>query len=155
MKTNLLRTGFTLIELLVVIAIIALLASLIIPGIIGTRVRSLEAMAQTEISGLESALGLYEMDYGRYPADDAENSSKVLVTALQGDTAVSPPRKVYYPFKKKQIIDGEFNSPLNSLYYYRENDSEKTKTTEMNNPSTFDIWTKNGKQEEEGINNWD
>ena len=147
--------GFTLIELLVVVSIIALLAGITIPGIIQAGLRSKEAMAKAEIANLGNALSLYETDYGRYPEDTTNNSSKALVDALQGDATANLPKPTYYQFKKSRLTDGEFYSPLKNPYYYRENASEKTKTDEMKNKDFYDIWTENGKEEKEGINNWD
>ncbi|MFA5793940.1 MAG: type II secretion system protein GspG [Candidatus Brocadiia bacterium] len=155
MKNNTLSTGFTLIELMVVISIIALLAGIGIPTIIKSQLKAKEALAKTEIAGLAGALSMYETDNGRYPEDDATFSGKPLVDALQGDAMSSPPKPPYYQFKKSRLADGEYNSPLNKPYYYRENASEKTKTAEMHNAFTFDIWTENGAEEKDKINNWD
>jgi type II secretion system protein G len=150
MKTK----AFTLIELLVVVSIIALLAGITIPAIIKANLRAREAMAKAEIATLHDALTMYDADYGCYPQEAADNSSKALVDALKGDATADPPKPTYYQFKKTRLTDGEFYSPLNKAYYYRENDSEKTKTDEMHNPDSYDIWTENGKEEKEGINNW-
>ncbi|MFH1228030.1 MAG: prepilin-type N-terminal cleavage/methylation domain-containing protein [Planctomycetota bacterium] len=155
MKNNRISAGFTLIELLVVISIIALLAGIGIPTIMKSQLKAKEAMAKTEIAGLAGSLSLYENDNGRYPEDDADSSSKTLITALQGDATSNPPKPPYYQFKKSRIVDGEYNSTLNKPYHYQENASEKTKTTEMHNAFTFDIWTENGAEEKDKINNWD
>jgi prepilin-type N-terminal cleavage/methylation domain-containing protein len=153
------RCGFTLIELIVVISIIMVLAAMIIPGLANGGWLAKKAATKSEISNMETALALYESDYGAYPADDADNSSKPLVDALKGDSKPKEGetrKKAYYPFKPKQIVDGEYRSVLNKPFYYRENASETTKDdTIMKNLDTFDIWTSDGKKIDDGINNWD
>ena len=150
------RNGFTLVELIVVI--IMVLAAMIIPGLTKGQYLSKKAATKSEISNMETALALYESDYGAYPDDDEDNSSKNLVDALKGNSQPEEGqarKKAYYPFKSKQIIDGEYYSVLNKPFKYRENASEATKTEEMKNPDTFDIWTSDGRSSDEGINNWD
>jgi len=67
------RHAFTLIELLVVIAIIGILAGLLLPAIIGVKLRAKISKAKVEMSNLAGALKQYEADYNRYPASsDAE-----------------------------------------------------------------------------------
>ena len=152
------RGGFTLVELIVVISIIMVLAAMIIPGLAKGQYLSKKAATKSEISNMETALALYESDYGAYPEDDEDNySSKKMVDALNGKTEEGQPRKkTYYPFKPKQIIDGEYYSVFNKPFYYRENASEETKdVTIMKNPDKFDIWTSDGKKVDDGINNWD
>lgn len=149
LKTSL---GFTLIEILVVMAIITILAAVLLPNLIGSSMRAKEGVARAEISQLVTALTNYWSDYGVYPEDDPGTwSSKKLVEALKG----GPDKTEYFPFKVKRIINNEYYSPLNEPYYYRENWSKKIKTPEMRNPTFVDIWTKDRKGKEDGINNWD
>jgi len=151
------RRGFTLIEILVVMSIILVLAVMIIPGLAGGRYLAKKAATRTEIANMETALNLYEADYGAYPEDAEDNSSKPLVEALGGKSKEGEPaKKTYYPFKKSRVINDEYYSEFNKKFCYRENASEKPKDdTIMKNPDSFDIWTHDGKVKEDGINNWD
>lgn len=149
------RNGFTLIEILIVMSIIMVLAVMIIPGLVNSRYLVKKATTKTEITQMESAIAMYESDYGAYPVGLDNNSSKALVDALNGDRKADPPRKNYFPFKAKRIIDGEYYSEFNKPFYYRENASKKTKTEEMKKPDSYDIWTSDGKKDDTGINNWD
>jgi general secretion pathway protein G len=62
--------GFTLIELLVVLAIIGLLAGLVGPQVIKHLGESKTKTARLQIEELASALDMYRLDVGRYPATD-------------------------------------------------------------------------------------
>lgn len=63
--------GFTLIELLVVIAIIAILMTLIMPGLIGGKREAKKLKCKNNMRGLYGQLFTYSMDYGSYPNDPA------------------------------------------------------------------------------------
>jgi general secretion pathway protein G len=63
--------GFTLIELLVVLGIIALLAALVAPQVIGYLSGARSQAAAAQLKNLESAVELYYLDNGVYPATDA------------------------------------------------------------------------------------
>jgi len=63
------RSGFTLIEILIVVAIIALLASLILPNLMGRFEASKRKIAKAQIEMLSSAIEAFKLDTGRYPKD--------------------------------------------------------------------------------------
>jgi prepilin-type N-terminal cleavage/methylation domain-containing protein len=69
MKTrgNSTRHGFTLVELLVVIVIIAILAGLLVVGVMAALKRGKEAAISTEIMGLTAAIETYKNQYDHYP----------------------------------------------------------------------------------------
>lgn len=58
----------TLIELLVVISIIGVLASLIMPAVIGVKKKAKVVQTQKDIADLKSAISVYQNDYSRLPA---------------------------------------------------------------------------------------
>jgi len=62
--------GFTLIELMVVIVILGILAAVIAPRIIGRTDEARVTEAKVQIKNLETALKLYKLDNGLYPATD-------------------------------------------------------------------------------------
>ncbi len=61
------KRGFTLIELLVVIAIIALLVGILLPALGQARAMARRVRCATNLSGIGSALSLYESDFGTTP----------------------------------------------------------------------------------------
>jgi type II secretion system protein G len=144
------HNGFTLIELLTVIMIIMALAGLIIGGAQQARKRALISKAQAAIASLETALSMYEVDYGGYPT----GSNSQVVTALKDDPSDGVWRGPYMMFKEEDLSGGEFIDPWGNAYHY-------------NNPGSathghdkyVDIWS-NGpnKTDESGagddINNW-
>lgn len=70
--------GFTLIELMVVIVILGILASMIIPRIMGRPEQARRTKAKVEIQSLETALRLFNLDNGFYPS--TEQGLKALVS---------------------------------------------------------------------------
>jgi general secretion pathway protein G len=62
--------GFTLIEIMVVIVILALLAALVGPKILGRSDDAKVADAKVQIRNLETALKLYKLDSGQFPATE-------------------------------------------------------------------------------------
>jgi general secretion pathway protein G len=62
--------GFTLIEVMVVVVILAILASIIVPRIIGRPDEAKVVKAKQDILAIESALELYKLDNGFYPSTD-------------------------------------------------------------------------------------
>ena len=64
------RAGFTLIELLLVLVIVATLAALVAPRFIGQGKEAKIKSTKGQIAHFESAIKLFESEYGRFPTDD-------------------------------------------------------------------------------------
>lgn len=62
--------GFTFIEIMVVIVILGILATLIVPKIMGRPDEARRVKAQVDIQSLETALKLYNLDNGYYPSTE-------------------------------------------------------------------------------------
>lgn len=69
------KAGFTLVELLVVMAIIAILASIVVPGVIGHIKKARATRAHAEVKGMELALSKMLADAGRNSLQDLFNKS--------------------------------------------------------------------------------
>ena len=126
MKTD--RHSFTLIELLVVIAIIAILAGMLLPAIAGARKHAKKVKAKTAMKALETAIAMYESDYGVLPVgpnsgmpdwivvwDDTSDSNDKydqLISILQG----ANPRGKRYLDVDSSLGSGVYVDPWGKSY---------------------------------------
>jgi len=62
------KKAFTLIELMIVIIILGLLASLVVPNLIGQSERAKEKLTCVQMKSLKNALNSFKIQYGHYPA---------------------------------------------------------------------------------------
>ena len=62
--------GFTLIEIMVVLIIIGLLASIVVPRLMGRTEEAKRTKTAVQIRNFQSALDLYKLDSGNYPTTD-------------------------------------------------------------------------------------
>jgi len=81
LTTNTFTFGFTLIEVLVVVAVLAVLLGLIASGGTAARKRAKIYEARAMIASLETALSLYHVDFGAYPAEGNQNLVNLLADA--------------------------------------------------------------------------
>jgi len=86
--------GFTLIELMVVIVILGILVSFIAPRLMGRPDEAKQVKARVQIESLETAIKLYKLDSGIYPA--TEQGLQALVEQPQTGTLPKKWRKGGY-----------------------------------------------------------
>lgn len=99
--------GFTLIEIMIVIVIIGVLATLVIPNIMGRPDEARAVSARADVSTITQALKLYKLDNGRYP------------TTEQGLNAlVSRPTAEPVPRNWKNYLDKLPQDPWGTPYQY-------------------------------------
>ena len=64
------QQGFTLLEVMVVIVILGILASMVVPNLMGSQDRANMQKAVSDVTALETSLSLYRMDNYNYPSTD-------------------------------------------------------------------------------------
>ncbi|WP_409421767.1 type II secretion system major pseudopilin GspG [Pseudaeromonas sp. ZJS20] len=79
------QRGFTLLEIMVVIVILGILASLVVPNLMGNKEKADRQKAVSDIVALENALDMYKLDNSRYPT--TEQGLDALVTKPDSDPA--------------------------------------------------------------------
>jgi len=62
------QAGFTLLELMVVIVILGVLASMVVPNLMGNKEKADSQKATSDIVALEGSLDMYKLDNHRYPS---------------------------------------------------------------------------------------
>jgi len=76
------RRGFSIIELMVVVIILGLLASIVVPNLIGKSDDAKIKLVEIQMKQLEEAIKLFRLDMGRYPT--TEEGLMVLVKKPDG-----------------------------------------------------------------------
>jgi len=64
------RRGFTLLEVMIVVFIIGLLATLVVPTLMGRPDEARRTKAIADMAGITEALNLYRLDAGGYPTTE-------------------------------------------------------------------------------------
>lgn len=64
------QSGFTLLEVMVVVVILGVLASVVVPNLLGNKEKADQQKAVTDIVALENALDMYKLDNSVYPNTD-------------------------------------------------------------------------------------
>ncbi len=91
--------GFTLIELMVVVIILGILALYIGPKIMGEPEKAKRVKAKMDIASLETALKMYKLDSGVYPA--TEQGLQALIEAPESGVIPKKWRKGGYIEKNR------------------------------------------------------
>ncbi|HHG1694741.1 TPA: type II secretion system major pseudopilin GspG [Klebsiella pneumoniae] len=73
------QRGFTLLEIMVVIVILGILASLVVPNLMGNKEKADRQKVVSDLVALEGALDMYKLDNSRSP--NTEQGLQALVTA--------------------------------------------------------------------------
>ncbi|MGF1752236.1 type II secretion system major pseudopilin GspG [Vibrio makurazakiensis] len=64
------QSGFTLLEVMVVVVILGVLASFVVPNLLGNKEKADQQKAITDIVALENALDMFKLDNSVYPTTD-------------------------------------------------------------------------------------
>ena len=119
---NIIRTpqaGFTLIEIMVVVVIIGLLATLILPNVLGRQDQALQVKASSDIRAIAGQMALYKLDNFAYPT--TAEGIQSLVTNPGGKNTW------------RGYLDKKPKDPWNNEYQYLRPGQK--------NPTTFDVWS--------------
>lgn len=138
-KINHKQSGFTLIEIMVVVVIIGLLATLILPNVLGRQDQALQVKAGADIRAISGQMALYKLDNFAYPST-AEG-----INALVSNPGGKSNWRGYLSKKPKD--------PWTNDYQYL-NPGQR-------NSNSFDIWSfgadgaPGGEGTAKDIGNWD
>jgi len=94
------KKGFTLVEVVTVIAILSLLVSIAAPKFVDIRIKAERSAVEANLKTIETAITLYEIQYGSLP-DDAD------ISDLKGNTLqIIPegPKDAQYNIKKENEL---------------------------------------------------
>lgn len=76
------KQGFTLLEVMVVIVILGILASLVVPNLLGNKEKADQQKVVSDIVALENSLDMYKLDNSVYPT--TEQGLQALVSKPSG-----------------------------------------------------------------------
>lgn len=136
------QKGFTLIEIMVVVVIIGLLATLVLPRVLGRQEQAQIEKAKADIQALSSALKLYKLDNYNYP------STQQGLEALRREPGGDPPANNW---KQGGYIERLPTDPWGNPYQY----------LSPGQHGEYDIWSygsdgkPGGQDAAADIGNWD
>lgn len=109
------KKAFSLVELMIVIIILGLLASLVMPNLVGKSEQAKQKLVCVQMKTLSEALKMFKIDMGSYP--DTEESMEALI--------VNPDEEKYPNYPSGGYLDEKNvpKDPWNNLYIYL-NDEE-------------------------------
>jgi general secretion pathway protein G len=138
MKTIKSTRGFTLLEVMVVIVILGILASMVVPNLMGSQERANMQKAISDINALETSLSMYKMDNYKYP------STEQGLEALVAETDIEPlPRR----FPENGYVKRLPNDPWGSEY-------QLLNPGENSNMDVFSMGPDGEAGTEDDIGNW-
>lgn len=138
-KKNNLQAGFTLIEIMVVVVIIGLLATLILPNVLGRQDQALQIKAKADIKAIGGQMALYKLDNFAYPSTSE---------GIQALVANPGGKSNWRGYLDKKPMD-----PWQNEYQYLQPGQK--------NPNRFDLWSygsdgaAGGEGTAKDIGNWD
>ncbi len=101
------KKAFTIVELLVVILIISMLAAFVAPKMFKGLGKAKRDIAKAKMANIESALGAFNLDCGRFP-DDSEGLESLLIAPPEFEEKWNGPY-----LKRSQLLD-----PWENPYIY-------------------------------------
>ncbi len=130
------RGGFSLMELLLVLVILGVLAALVVPRFANRSQQARETAAKADVSSIETAIGAFEIDNGRYPS--TQEGLQALISAPAGLDGWRGP----------YLTRGLPKDPWGNEYVYRYPGQE--------NPDGFDLYSigPDGREGNDDIGNW-
>jgi general secretion pathway protein G len=101
------QQGFTMLELMVVIVILGILASMVVPNVMGNKEIAMKQKAVSDITALETSLKMYKLHNNYYPTTDQG------LEALVNKTDIEPlprtfPEEGYLPRLPKDPWNNEY-----------------------------------------------
>ena len=135
------KNGFTLIELMLVVIIIGVLAGMVLPRLVGKSEQAKRAVAEADIeANIASALELYEVDNGNFPATEQG------LSALRTKPSSNPvPKNWNGPYLKKEPKD-----PWGNTYVYKSPGEQNTDGYDLSSKGKDGI-----EGTEDDIKNWE
>jgi general secretion pathway protein G len=110
------RKGFTLIEIMIVVIILGLLASLVVPNLIGQGEKAKQKLVCVQMKSLKNALDSFKVQYGKYPS--TEEGLKALIH--------NPNPEKYTDYPKEGFLSNDKlpKDPWGNNYIYINNDGK-------------------------------
>ncbi|RCU51139.1 MULTISPECIES: type II secretion system major pseudopilin GspG [Corallincola] len=104
------NAGFTLLEVMVVIVILGILASLVVPNLLGNKEKADQQKVVSDITALEQTLDMYKLDNAVYPTTE-----QGLEALVEKPSSAPEPRK----YREDGYIKRLPKDPWGNEYMYQ------------------------------------